>query len=122
MEKKTFVDIERSFKFAISIRDAGTICPPLTAESTLFIDEKLPVYSHMVPDGLVPSFYSDGANVICNLHVPSFDAHYNDGSTVSTDPSTDGSSSDSVGGGTEDSGNPSDGGGNGETSDTSDQT
>ena len=115
VEKKTFVDIERSFKFAISISDAGTICPRLTAANTLYSGSDLPAYALMVPDGLFPSYSSSGANCICTAHIPSDNPHYNEG-TVSTDPSTDSSQ------GTSDTQNPSDttdggGGGNGETSD-----
>ena len=83
-----FVDVERSFNFAISIKDAGSICPPLTAGSTLYVSDTLPVYAHMVPDKLSPSYNKSGANRICQVHTPAEKPHYNAGTSVPDVPVT----------------------------------
>jgi len=152
VRKRVFVDVERTFNFSLYIRDAGTICPRLTSKDTLYVDGSLPVYTHMVPDGLFPSYSGGAPNCICTAHAPSSSPHYNEGVTappvVPTDPvvppvSTDtdtptdtgassdtGTPSDTVTdtgtdtetGSSSDSGNPSDSASGGGAPETSDQT
>lgn len=88
---KTFVDIDRSFNFAIGVADGGYVCPRLAPTDILYISETMPVYTHMVPEGQSPSYssYGNRANCICMTHAPSATPHPYQGAAVSTDTATD---------------------------------
>lgn len=89
---KTYVDIDRSFPASIRIGDAGYICPRLTSQNVLYSNEKLPVYTNMVPEGDVPatSYYGHVANCLCTVHTPSATPHAYTPQSVTTDPPTEG--------------------------------
>lgn len=94
---KTFVDLDRSFKCTVTVRDAATICPKLNERSVLYVSDTLPAYSNMVPDGQFPSVYSTKTNCICTAHAPAEKPLYQATPPVTDPPSTDTSESTGTG-------------------------
>lgn len=81
VELKVYIDSNRSYPNAvIKTKDAQYVCPPLSASTILYNDQKWPVYTYMVPEGEYPTLNTESkkryANCICSAHATEGINHY----------------------------------------------